>query len=131
MGDSLFVENNYGYTLLSVAGGRTSVPGLARIDVTDDGCEVGWANDEVVIPSLVSKGVAADGVVLTYTKRPSLLGFDDWWFTAIDAVTGQERWRRLAGVGPLLNNHYAAVYVGPGGNVYVGTVSGVVALIAD
>lgn len=131
MGDSLFVENNYGYTLLSVAGGRTSVPGLARIDVTDDGCIVGWANDEVIIPSLVSKGVAADGVVLTYTKRPSLLGFDDWWFTGIDAVTGQERWRRLAGVGPLLNNHYAAAYVGPEGDVYVGTVSGIVALVAD
>lgn len=131
MGDAIFVENNYGYALLSVAGGRTSVPGLARIDVSDAGCEVGWTNDEVVIPSLVSKGVAANGVVLTYTKRPNLLGFDEWWFTGVDAVAGQERWRRLAGVGPLLNNHYAAAYVGPGGDVYVGTVSGIVALVAD
>ncbi len=131
MGSSLFVENNYGYTLLSVAGGRTSTPGLARIDVSDTGCEVGWANDSVVIPSLVSKGVADDGIVLTYAKRGSVLGFDEWWFTGVDASTGDIRWRRLAGVGPLLNNHYAAAYVGPTGDAYVGTVSGIVALVAD
>ncbi|MFM8528846.1 MAG: hypothetical protein ACKOD2_04065 [Ilumatobacteraceae bacterium] len=131
MGDSLVVENNYGYTLLSVAGGRTTTPGLARIDVTDAGCEVAWSSDDVVIPSLVSKGVAADGIVLAYTKRPSILGFDEWWFTAVDAASGEIRWRRLAGVGPLLNNHYAAAYVGPTGNMYVGTVSGVVALVTN
>jgi outer membrane protein assembly factor BamB len=78
----------------------------------------------------VSKGLLADGAVLTYTKEPSLLGTDAWWFTAVDAQSGEVRWRRLAGLGPLLNNHYAAGYVGPDGSVYVGTISGVVALIA-
>jgi len=130
MGDSLFVENNYGYTLLSVAGGRTTTPGLTRIEVTDAGCDVAWASDDVVIPSLVSKGVASDGIVLTYTKSPSVLGFDEWWFTGVDAATGEVRWRRLAGLGPLLNNNYADAYVGPTGAVYVGTVSGIVALVA-
>jgi hypothetical protein len=33
-------------------------------------------------------------------------------------------------VGPLLNNHYAAGYLGPDGAVYVGTISGVVALVS-
>lgn len=131
MGDSLFVENNYGYTLLAVAGGRTTTPGLARIDVTDNGCDTAWSSERVSIPSLVSKGVAPNGMVLTYTKSMSALGFDEWWFTAVDAATGEVRWRRLAGVGPFLNNHYAAGYVGPTGNVYVGTVSGLVALIGD
>jgi len=131
IGDSLFVENNYGYTLLSVAGGRTTTPGLARIDVSDAGCAVAWSSDEVAIPSLVSKGVAADGLVLTYVKQPSILGFDEWWFTGVDASTGDVRWRRLAGVGPLLNNHYAAAYVSPVGGVYVGTVSGIVGLVGD
>ena len=129
MGDSLFVENNYGYTLLSVSSGRVTTPGLARVDVSDSGCQVSWTSDEVVIPSLVSKGVAASGIVLTYTKTANPLGFDEWWFTGVDAVSGEVRWRRLAGTGPLLNNHYAAGYVGPTGNMYVGTVSGLVALV--
>ena len=67
----------------------------------------------------------------TYIKQPSILGFDEWWFTGVDASTGDVRWRRLAGVGPLLNNHYAAAYVSPVGAVYVGTVSGIVGLVGD
>ena len=76
-----------------------------------------------------SSSAAASGIVLTYTKTANPLGFDEWWFTGVDAVSGEVRWRRLAGTGPLLNNHYAAGYVGPTGNVYVGTVSGLVALV--
>lgn len=130
LGDSLVVESNYGYSVTAVAGGHSTVPGLARIDVGPGGCEVAWESTDVTIPSLVSKGLLADGAVLTYTKEPSLLGTDAWWFTAVDAQSGEVRWRRLAGLGPLLNNHYAAGYVGPDGSVYVGTISGVVALVA-
>lgn len=129
LGDSLVVESNYGYSVTAVAGGHSTVPGLARIDVAPGGCEVAWESSDITIPSLVSKGLLADGSVLTYTKEPSLLGTDAWWFTAVDAQSGEVRWRRLAGLGPLLNNHYAAGYVGPDGSVYVGTISGVVALI--
>ena len=131
LGDSLVVESNYGYTVTAVAGGHSTVPGLARIDVTEGGCTLAWESEDITIPSLVSKGVLADGAVITYTKEPSALGTDAWWFTAVDAQTGEVRWRRLAGVGPLLNNHYAAGYVGPDGSVYVGTISGLVALIPE
>lgn len=130
LGDSLIVESNYGYSVTAVAGGYTTVPGLARIDVSDDGCTPVWTSTDVSIPSLVSKGVLADGSILTYTKEASALGIDAWWFTSVDAATGQVRWRRLAGVGPLLNNHYAAGYLGPDGSIYVGTISGVVALVS-
>ena len=130
MGESLFVESNYGYSVTAVAGGHTTVPGLARVDVTEEGCALAWESSDVTIPSLVSKGVLADGAVLTYTKPSSFLGTDAWWFTAVDAQTGEVRWRRLAGIGPMLNNHYAAGYVGPDGSVYVGTISGVVALVS-
>ncbi len=129
MDDALFVENNYGYSAFAVAGGRTTVPGFAKIDVDDAGCSVAWENDDLPIPSLVSKGVAIDGAVLTYTKESSLIGTDAWWFTAVDVRTGEVIWRRLAGVGPMLNNHYAGGYLGPDGSVYVGTISGVVALL--
>lgn len=131
LGDSLIVESNYGYSVTAVAGGHSTVPGLARIDVSPGGCEVAWESTDITIPSLVSKGLLADGAVLTYTKESSLLGTDAWWFTAVDAQAGDVRWRRLAGLGPLLNNHYAAGYVGPDGSVYVGTISGVVALVAS
>lgn len=130
LGESLIVENNYGYTVTAVTGGHTTTAGLTRIDVDDAGCTVAWESTDVTIPSLVSKGVLADGAVLTYTKPASFLGTDAWWFTAVDAQTGEVRWRRLAGIGPMLNNHYAAGYVGPDGSVYVGTISGVVALVS-
>ena len=126
--DAIFVENNFGYSAFAVAGGRTTVPGFARIDVTDTGCTLAWQNDDLAIPSLVSKGVAADGAVLTYTKSASIVGLDAWWFTAVDVSTGDVLWRRLAGIGPMLNNHYAGGYLGPNGDIYVGTISGVVAL---
>jgi hypothetical protein len=131
MGSSLFVENNYGYGLLALSGGRISTPGLARIDV-DLGarrCSLAWSNDDIVIPSVVSKGVALEGKVLTYTKTESVLGEDLWWFTAVDAATGEVAWQRLAGSGPLFNNHYAAIYASEAGAVYVGTVAGVAALL--
>lgn len=130
LGESLIVENNYGYTVTAVTGGHTTTAGLTRIDVDDAGCTVAWESTDVTVPSLVSKGVLADGAVLTYTKPSSFLGTDAWWFTAVDAQTGEVRWRRLAGIGPMLNNHYAAGYVGPDGSVYVGTISGVVALVS-
>ena len=130
MGDSLVVESNYGYTVTAVAGGHSTVPGLARIDVEGEGCRLTWESNDVTVPSLVSKGVMADGAVLTYTKEPSLLGTDAWWFTEVDAQSGEVRWRRLAGLGPLLNNHYAAGYVAPDGSIYVGTISGIVALVS-
>lgn len=128
MSRSLFVENNYGYSVTAVAGGRTTVPGLARIDVDETGCSTAWESATLSIPSLVSKGVTDSGAILTYTKDADLLGADAWWFTAVDAGTGQVMWRKLAGIGPLLNNHYAAGYLGPDGSVVVGTISGIVSL---
>ena len=86
-----------------------------------------WANDEIRIPSTVSKGTSS-GVIATYTKEESVAGIDAWYFTAVDATTGEVMWRRLAGTGPMVNNHYAAIYVGPDGGLYVGATGGIVAL---
>jgi outer membrane protein assembly factor BamB len=130
-GASLFVENNYGYRLLDMLGGHSSEPGAARIDVDprSETCEQAWVNDEVRIPSVVSKVSAADGTMLTYTKPEMPSGIDAYYFTALDAATGEVLWERLGGTGPLANNHYAALYVGPDGRLYVGTVGGVIGLV--
>src|SRR6266702_724424 len=55
-GDSLLVENNYGYTgPASVMNGATTEPGITRIDVHADGdCRARWTSSERV-PSTVSK----------------------------------------------------------------------------
>jgi len=126
--DMLIVENNYGYkpAVLSTTAGRSTQPGLAAVDATD--CTLRWSNDTIHIPSLVSKATSTGGLVLTYTKPPSALGTDAWYFTAVDARTGEAVWTRRAGAGAPFNNHYAAAYLGPTGDLYVGTLNGLVVL---
>ncbi len=130
LGHSLFVENNYGYNLLTATNGRSSEPGLARIDVFADrtGCELKWQNHQIRIPSVVSKGTAA-GAIISYTKENSVWGVDAWYFTALDARTGEVMWRVRAGSGPMVNNHYAATYLGQNGSIYTGVTGGIVALV--
>lgn len=132
-GSAIFVENNYGYGLFAAFGGHAGEPGAARIDLDPRrrSCETAWENDEISIPSVVSKVSAADGTVLTYTKPESAAGIDAWYFTAVDAGTGEILWKRRGGSGALANNHYAALYVGPGGELYVGALGGVVGLIGN
>ncbi|MDM4721186.1 hypothetical protein QTQ03_16850 [Micromonospora sp. WMMA1363] len=151
VGGDLIVENNYGYrgdfrTLLKgLAGARLAdtAPGLTRIHVDYSGrrCSVAWSNTTERIPSVVSKVSLANGLLYTYTHpsadelafRPGgrLLGCPDaWYLTAIDVRTGERVWRRLAGAGPLVSNHYAPVSLGPDGAAYVGSVGGLIR-IAD
>lgn len=130
LGSDLLVENNFGYKLLDAVGGHTAVAGIARVNVDQarNTCAVAWSNGGLHVPSVVSKVVAGDGVMLTYTKDPQPIGIDNWWFTGVDVRTGQVAWRRLAGTGSARNNHYAAIYLGPDGGIYVGTAMGIVAL---
>lgn len=132
MGRSLFVENNYGYNLLTATNGRASEPGMTRIDIAEDGshCEVVWENTEVRIPSVVSKG-STEGVLVSYTRDESIWGIDAWYFTALDANTGEIMWRVRSGSGPMVNNHYAATYLGLDGAIYTGATGGIVALVPE
>ena len=130
LGNDLLVENNHGYALFDVIGGRSSDPGLVRVDVDPaQGCSIAWRNDDIRIPSVVSKASAASGVALTYTKDRNWWGTDTWWIAAVGLGDGEVVWRRVAGSGSARNNHYAAIYMGPRGGVYVGTVMGILALL--
>ncbi len=126
--DHLVVENNYGYkpAVLSTTAGRSTEPGLAAVSVAD--CGPRWRNQEIRIPSLVSKATSLGGLVLTYTKPPNRLGVDAWYFTAVDVRTGEVVWTRRAGAGTVFNNHYAAAYLGADGDFYVGTLNGLAVL---
>jgi hypothetical protein len=127
---SIVVENNFGYKAIeSTTHGSTTKPGLTRIDLDGGaGCHTVWTNDEVSIPSVVSKMSLANGLIYTYTKPKGPATTDAWYFTAVDFATGQTVFQRLAGTGLLYNNHYAGLYLGPNGTLYVGVLGGVVAM---
>jgi outer membrane protein assembly factor BamB len=125
---SIIVENNYGYFgPAATSGGQATTPGLTRIDVDEGGGHVVWTSAERV-PSVVTKASLANGLIYTYTKDAGPGTTDAWYLTAIDFHTGRTVFRQLAGTGILYNNHYAAIYLGPDGTVYIGVLGGVVAI---
>jgi hypothetical protein len=149
IGDSIVVENNYGYTGPSKEPPTdpfritpTSEPGVDRIDVdyVNGGCHVAWANNDVRVPSSVSKASAAAGLVYVYEhpsasqvhytgrRPPGALASDPWYFTALDIRTGNRVWSKLIGYGLGYNNHYAPITLSPDGTAYVGVLGGLVAL---
>ncbi|MEU7649710.1 hypothetical protein [Streptomyces huasconensis] len=129
-GDSLIVENNYGYeNITSLTLGRSVVGGVTRIDVREDGsgCDTAWESD-VRAPSTVPKLSTANGLLYFYTKEPNSLGVDAWYLTAVDFRTGETRWKRLTGTGIAYDNNWAPVTLGPDGTAYVGVFNGLVAV---
>jgi hypothetical protein len=126
VGDSLFVENNYGYkSPASTLGGQTTTPGIARVDFTPGGqCTVPWTAN-VSAPTSVAKASLGSGLLYAYTKPKNALGIDAWYLTAIDLRTGAVVFSRLAGTGAEYNNHYAAIYL-RNGAAYMPTLTGMV-----
>jgi hypothetical protein len=125
---SIVTENNYGYANpAAVQEGKTTTPGLERVDVDAKGCRKVWHSDEVA-PSVVPKLSLANGIVYTYTKPANADGDDGWYLTAVDFATGKTLWKALAGEGLGYNNNYAPVTLGPDGAAYVGVLGGLVRL---
>jgi len=128
-GRSVVVENNYGYSgVQSTLLGATTSPGVARVDLAEDGtCRVAWTNP-VSAPTSVPKVSLGNGLLYVYTKPASMFFDDSWYFTAIDVRTGATRWTQRTGNGIQWNNHYASIYLGPDGAAYMPTLSGLVRL---
>jgi hypothetical protein len=124
---SMVVENNYGYSgPASVTNGKTTTPGLARVNLDKGGgCHTAWTSNEVA-PSVVAKLSLGAGLVYTYTKGTD--SHDPWFLTTLDFRTGKTVYKALAGSGLGYNNNYAPVTLGPDGTAYVGTLGGLVAL---
>ena len=130
-GRSLVVENNYGYSgPAATQGGKTTSPGLERVDLdAGGGCHSAWRSAERA-PSVVPKLSAANGLVYTYPKdpQPQNPGADAWSLTALDFRSGRTIYKRLGGEGLGHNNNYAPVTLGPDGTAYVGVLGGLIAL---
>ncbi|MCX4092993.1 hypothetical protein [Nocardia sp. alder85J] len=128
-GRSLVVENNFGYTgpeatLL----GRTTTPGFARVDLDADGrgCHREWSTDAEAGPTVVPKLSLATGLIYTYTKGSG--PEDPWYWTALDFRTGRTVWKQLSGAGPLFNNNYSGIALGPDGTAYLGVLGGLISV---
>ncbi|WP_330295155.1 hypothetical protein [Streptomyces sp. NBC_00503] len=129
-GNSIVVENNYGYeNITSLVLGKSVVGGASRIDVRADGsgCDTVWQSP-VRSPSVVPKLSTGNGLLYFYEKEPNIWGIDAWYLTAVDFRTGERRWRRLTGTGPLYDNNWAPITLGPDGTAYVGVFNGIVAV---
>ncbi|MFZ1651947.1 MAG: hypothetical protein WAT42_01010 [Candidatus Nanopelagicales bacterium] len=132
LGDTIIAENNYGYSppIASTGGGHSTTPGMAAVqfDGATGSCTKKWENSTIQVPSVVSKATFAGDQVISYTKPSDPLGRDAWYFTGVSARTGEVLWTRLAGMGLAFNNHYAATYLSPQGDILTGTSYGIVRL---
>jgi hypothetical protein len=127
---AMVVENNYGYSgPLATQDGKSVPGGLERVDIDADGsgCRKVWHSDERA-PSVVPKLSVKNGLVYTYTKDPRSDGQDAWYLTTLDFANGQTVYKRLGGEGLGYNNHYAPISIAPDGNLFVGTLGGLVLL---
>lgn len=128
-GRSLIVENNAGYDIFrTMRRGKTSSPGIARVDIRPDesGCDVIWESKEIS-QTTVPKMSAANGLIYLYTKLPNApRRTDAYYFTAIDFHTGETVFRVLTGTGVRFDNHWAAISLAPDGSAFVGVLNGLV-----
>ncbi len=127
IGDSVLVENNFGYR--GPYENIDSEPGLARIRV--DGargeCFIAWENKTLRAPSSVPKASLANGLVYVYTRdEANPQDLHAWYLTAVDVRTGEVVFKVLTGVGRKFNNHYGSISITPDGSAYIGTMGGVV-----
>jgi hypothetical protein len=128
--NSIVVENNYGHSgPTSVNDGKTTTPGIERVDLNKSGrgCHKRWHSDEIA-PSVVPKLSIETGLVYTYTKPRRSDDTDAWYLTALDFCSGRTAYRQLAGTGLGYNNNFAPVTLGPGGAAYVGALGGLIRL---
>ena len=129
VGRAIVTPNNYGYTgPASTENGRTTAPGIERVDVDADGagCTKVWRSEEIA-PSLVPKMSLANGLIYTYTK-PEGESSDPWYLTTLDFRTGATVYKAKMGTGLGFNNNYAPVTIGPDGTAYVGVLGGLAAM---
>ena len=130
-GNSLIVENNYGYQdPLGPNSGAVTKPGFARVDVKPNGtgCRKVWTNHDVRAPTVVPKLSTRTGLIYTYARPPDPSGSEGYYWTAINFRTGKTAWGRYAGSGLAFNNNYSGLALGPHGTAFLGVGGGIISL---
>ena len=129
--NGLVVENNAGYRDPRPLMGRTTIAGgLARIDVRPggSGCSTRWTSTEHS-PSVVPKLSRGNGLLYVYTHNEVAAGMQDEWFlTAIDFRTGRTAYKVFIGSGPVYDNAFLPITIGPDRSAYVGLLGQLIAV---
>ncbi len=122
-GTNIYAENNYGYTgPSSVRGEGVTQPGFSRMLLRPDGSfSVASVNNEIRVPTIVSKVSIPANIIYTYEKRTT-----GWYLTGLDATDlNRVRFSSFASAGVEYNNHYSALSLDPDGRtVFFGSVLG-------
>ncbi len=105
--------------------GRAPAGGLARVEVIDGDCETIWTNPEVTSGSAAKLSLAT-GLLYATTKRQNIWGVNAWYFTAVDARTGQRIWSVRTGIGLMFDPHGSTILIGPEASAYVASGAGVI-----
>ena len=127
---SVIFANNYGHkSMLSVTLGRTSEPGITRIDLikNDKKYEIKevWTSNEILISALPKLSLG-NGMFYIYSKDPNPLGLNLWYLKAIDFRTGKTVYKVLTGTSVTYNNNWGPIHLGPDGTAYIGMLLGMV-----
>jgi hypothetical protein len=127
-GDGLVAENNFGYLnpTTRVEGG-VQPGGVTKIDVGAHGCRVAWSIP-LLSPSVVPKLARGNGMLYLYSPRPLAPGIDEWRLVAVDWWTGRTVAVIPTGRGPVYDNAWAPITLGPNGSAYVSCFGGLIAV---
>ena len=129
-GNSIVVENNYGYTGPAVGeSGATTEPGLERVDVRGRPAAARvWRSRARSRRRWCRSSRSRPASSTPTPSRRATTATDAWYFTALDFRTGAHGLQALAGTGLGYNNNYAPVTLGPDGTAYVGVLGGLIRL---
>ncbi len=129
---SVIFANNYGHkNMFAATLGRTPEPGVTRVDLikNNDSYEIKevWTSNEVPVSALPKLSLGS-GLIYIYSKDPSPIGLNLWYFTAIDFATGKTVFKRLTGTSVTYNNNWGPIHIGPDGTAYIGMLLGMVSI---
>ncbi|NOZ84663.1 MAG: hypothetical protein GXP49_00050 [Deltaproteobacteria bacterium] len=134
---SVIIDNNYGIDRASVLKpGRcwmNHVGNLARVDMLPDGkggftCRQVWRSREKS-SQVLPKVSLLNGLLYVYTyKYVEEAGDYRFFFTAIDAGTGETRFKIPTGIGLDYANFGPPMAISPDGTAYLGTMKGLLSI---
>jgi len=127
---TIIIQNTFGYwNALQQKEWDDVVGGISRIDVREDesGCDVVWTSTERTT-SGVAKLSAGNGLAYFYTFTPQPNGENAWYFTALDAGTGETVFKILTGAGSNFDINWGPLTIGPDGTAYAPTINGFIAI---
>lgn len=127
-GDGIVVENNYGYEdPVPVIGHQVIAGGITKVEINADGkgCHTAWTSNEIS-PSVVPKLSRPVGLLYFYTRLEVAPNVESWYLTAVSWRTGKTIYKVKVGTGPIYDNAFAPIAVGPGGEALVSMFTGVV-----